>query len=161
MDYRKSQRGGHSPIHIDGEEVERVRSYKYTSLRTHHLALHDIYESRCLRKATLTLPAHHLSASMPPSRHLRSTRLRNSFHLQAISLLNSHLALQHIIMATSDTVTSTSVFSLRSTYYFQYLFYFLYLFYCYLSTLTQDSHLFVYFPLFVFIVFICPAYSSK
>ncbi|KAI4897668.1 hypothetical protein NFI96_027622, partial [Prochilodus magdalenae] len=34
MDYRKLQRGGHSPLYINGAEVERVNSIRYTSPMT-------------------------------------------------------------------------------------------------------------------------------
>uniref|UniRef100_A0A9J7ZPA0 Reverse transcriptase domain-containing protein n=1 Tax=Cyprinus carpio carpio TaxID=630221 RepID=A0A9J7ZPA0_CYPCA len=169
VDYRKSQREGHIPIHINGEIVETVKSYKFlgihisedlswsihseTIVRTtcqrlyflprqkrfgissnimsnfyrctiesiltgvwygncssldrkalqrvvriaeliigHKLpALQDIYQTHCLRKARSiikdrTHPAHHLFATLPSGRRLRSirsrtTRLKNSFYL--------------------------------------------------------------------------------
>ena len=65
-------------------------------------AFQDIYQTRCLRKACsiikdCTHPAHHLFATLPSGRRLRSirsrtTRLKNSFYLQAIRLLNNQLS---------------------------------------------------------------------
>ncbi len=65
-------------------------------------SLQDIYQTHCLRKACSiikdrTHPAHHLFATLPSGRCLRSiwsrtTRLKNSFYLQAIRLLNSQLS---------------------------------------------------------------------
>lgn len=55
------------------------------------IALQDIYKTRC------THSAHYLFATLPSGRRLRSiwsqtTRLKNSFYLQAIRLLNCQLS---------------------------------------------------------------------
>lgn len=84
---------------FDRKALQRVMRIEELIIGHKLPSLQDIYQTRCLRKACSiikdrTHPAHHLFATLPFGRCLRSirswtTRLKNSFYLQAIRLLNS------------------------------------------------------------------------
>ncbi|KAI4892301.1 hypothetical protein NFI96_006564 [Prochilodus magdalenae] len=99
MDYRKLQRGGHSPLYINGAEVERVSSVRCTAydrkalkrvVRTVESIIgnklpdsQDSYRSRCLRKIQkirldCSHPAHDLFTLLPSGRRTQHSRTERS-----------------------------------------------------------------------------------